>query len=211
MKENTNNMQSKMWDERYSNHEFAYGKLPNVFFEESIQNIKPGNILIPADGEGRNGVHAAKLGWKVTSIDLSLEGKNKALALAKENNVTINYLVNDLIQLDFEKGSFDAIGLIYAHFSAENKSLLHKKLDKYLKPGGLIIFEAFSKTHLQFNQLNPKVRGPKDIDTLFSIQEIAADFLNYEFIVLTENEVDLAEGKFHIGKGSVIRFIGRKK
>ena len=211
MKENSNNMQSKMWDERYSNQEFAYGKLPNVFFEESIQKLKPGKILMPADGEGRNGVYAAKLGWNVTAIDLSLEGKQKALALAKENNVTINYLVNDLIQLDFEKESFDAIGLIYAHFSAENKSLLHKKLDKYLKPGGLIIFEAFSKAHLQFNQLNPKVGGPKDIDTLFSIQEIAADFSNYEFIVLAENEVDLAEGKYHIGKGSVIRFIGRKK
>ena len=31
--------------------------------------------LLPADGEGRNGVSAGKQGWRVTSFDLSKEGK----------------------------------------------------------------------------------------------------------------------------------------
>lgn len=200
-----------MWDDRYKEQEYVYGKGPNMFFKEWLQKIEHGSILMPADGKGRNGVFAAQLGWQVTSFDLSVEGKSKALELAKENQVTINYIVGDLEQLKFETASFDAIGLVYAHFGAEKKSISHKKLNEYLKPGGIIIFEAFSKKHLHFNELNSKVGGPKDIDMLFSIAEIEADFENFDISILEEKEILLDEGKYHIGKGSVIRFVGRKK
>jgi 2-polyprenyl-3-methyl-5-hydroxy-6-metoxy-1,4-benzoquinol methylase len=200
-----------MWEDRYKETEFAYGKEPNVFFKEWIQKIEPKSILMPADGEGRNGVFAAQLGWEVTSFDLSQEGKSKALEFAKEMDVSLDYIVGDLEQLEFEKESFDAIGLVYAHFSAPKKSILHKKLNEYLKPGGIIIFEAFSKKHKELNELNPKVGGPKDINMLFSLAEIKADFENYDIAVLEEKEIILDEGKYHIGKGSVIRFVGIKK
>ncbi|HEV8081946.1 MAG TPA: methyltransferase domain-containing protein [Chitinophagaceae bacterium] len=203
-------MDQKKWDERYKEHEFAYGKGPNMFFKEWLQKFEPGSILMPADGEGRNGVFAAQLGWEVTSFDLSVEGKSKALELAKENHVTIDYIVGNLEQLKFEKESFDAIGLIYAHFAADKKSLFHKKLNQYLKPGGIIILEAFSKKHLHLNNLDPKVGGPKDIDMLFSTAEISADFENYDLSIIEEREIFLDEGKYHLGKGSVVRFVGRK-
>lgn len=199
------------WDERYKGNEFAYGKEPNLFFKDWLPKFTPGSILMPADGEGRNGVFAAKTGWKVTSFDLSEEGQSKALQLAKENGVALEYMVGDLAQLRFEKGSFDAIGLVYAHISAEKKQLFHQQLNDYLKAGGIIIFEAFSKNHLHFKQLNPQVGGPGDIDELYSKEEILADFPDYEILLLTEEEIFLNEGKYHIGQGSVIRFAGRKK
>ncbi|AWV97102.1 class I SAM-dependent methyltransferase [Arcticibacterium luteifluviistationis] len=198
------------WDARYSEGDFAYGKEPNVFFKEWLPKFEAGTILMPADGEGRNGVFAAMEGWKVTSLDLSEEGKTKALKLAKEQGVDLNYLVGDLEALNFDKASFDAIGLIYAHFGADKKSALHKKLDQYLKVGGHVIFEAFSKKHLDFRKQNPKVGGPNNIDTLFSKEEISSDFKNYEVLLLEEREIELNEGNYHIGKGSVIRFVGRK-
>lgn len=198
------------WDDRYKDQEFAYGKDPNMFFKEWIQKFEPGSILMPADGEGRNGVFAAGLGWNVTSFDLSMEGQSKALQLAKENHTSLKYMVADFEQLEFEKESFDAIGLVYAHFPAEKKSLFHKKLSYYLKPGGIIIFEAFSKKHLHFKNLNPKVGGPDDIHMLFTTAEITTDFENYEALMLQEEEIHLNEGKYHIGNGSVIRFVGRK-
>ena len=200
-----------MWNERYMDNDFVYGKEPNLFFKEWLKKFEPGSILMPADGEGRNGVYAAQLGWNVTSSDLSEEGKSKTLELAKEKQVTLDYIVGDLEELEFDKESFDAIGLIYAHFATEKKSLLHKKLNDYLKPGGLIIFEAFSKLHLLYNGLDPKVGGPKNIDMLFSTAEIAADFENYDVLLLEEKEINLEEGKYHIGRGSVVRFVGRKK
>jgi len=202
-------MQQK-WDERYKESDFAYGKEPNLFFKEWLPTFNPGTILMPADGEGRNGVFAARLGWEVTSFDFSIEARSKALQLAKENDVVLNYIAGDLDELSFEKASFDAIGLIYAHFAAEKKSIFHRKLNEYLKPGGIIILEAFSKKHLYFNGLDPKVGGPKQLDELYSEAEIIADFSNYEILMLAEEEIFLNEGKYHIGKGAVIRFVGRK-
>ncbi|WP_430730127.1 class I SAM-dependent methyltransferase [Tenacibaculum sp. SDUM215027] len=198
------------WDERYQNLDFAYGKEPNLFFKEELQKLKKGTILLPADGEGRNGVYASKLGWDVTATDLSSEGKSKAQKLANESGVTLKYVVGDIQNLEFTKESFDAIALVYAHFSAWKISIIHQKLTTLLKPGGYIIFEAFSKNHLDYQKDNQKIGGPKDIDMLFSIEQIQQDFSGLEIQVLEEKEVFLNEGACHNGKGSVIRFIGKK-
>lgn len=205
-----NDTWTSRWNDRYSNDEFAYGEEPNNYLKEQLANQNAGTILFPAEGEGRNAVYASKMGWKVTAFDISNEGKNKALKLAEKNNVSIDYKVGELETLDFESEQFDAIALIYAHFPASIKSKIHQTLDQYLKKEGIIIFEAFSKKHIDYVTANEKVGGPKDIESLFSIDEIKADFPNYEIIELAEKEIELNEGFFHNGKGSVIRFVGRK-
>jgi len=198
------------WNERYSTNEFAYGEQPNNYLKEQLEKLTVGTILFAAEGEGRNAVFAAKLGWTVSAFDISIEGKNKALRLAETNNVTIDYQVGELQTLNFNPEQFDAIALIYAHFPADIKSLYHNSLNKYLRKGGLIIFEAFSKKHIDYIAKNEKVGGPKDIASLFSIDEIKSDFDNYEIIELEEKVIELKEGLFHNGEGSVIRFVGRK-
>lgn len=199
------------WNDRYSAEEFAYGEAPNNYLKEQLKKVPVGTILFPAEGEGRNAVFAAKLGWAVSAFDISIEGKNKALQLARTNNVNIDYQVGELHTLNYHAEQFDAVALIYAHFPADIKSEIHKTLDAYLRKGGLVIFEAFSKTHLDYIAKNEKVGGPKDIESLFSIDEIKSDFANYEIIELAEKEIELNEGLFHNGIGSVIRFVGRKK
>ena len=199
------------WNERYSKDQFAYGEQPNNYLKEQLEKLNPGTILFPAEGEGRNAVFAGKLGWTVSAFDISVEGKNKALRLATANKVMIDYQVGELQTLNYKPGQFDAIALIYAHFPADIKSLYHRTLHKYLRKGGLVIFEAFSKRHLDYISKNEKVGGPKELAMLFSIDEIMSDFANYEIIELQEIEIELSEGLFHNGKGSVIRFVGRKK
>lgn len=198
------------WDERYGETEYAYGKDPNVFFKRCLASLIPGHILMPADGEGRNGVYAAEKGWQVTSTDLSQEGKFKTLELAKERRVTVEYLVGDLEKMDFPYDSFDAIGLIYAHFAAAKKAKLHKQLGQWVKPGGMIIFEAFSKNHLPLVLENPEIGGPKDEGMLFSIEELKEQFSGFRQLYLQEETIEFSEGKYHVGKGKVIRFIGIK-
>ncbi|MCI3935774.1 class I SAM-dependent methyltransferase [Chryseobacterium aahli] len=207
----TNNKWLDRWDERYSNDEFAYGTQPNNYLKDQLQKLETGSILFPAEGEGRNAVFAAQLGWNVSAFDISTEGKNKALLLAENNNVKIDYQVGELQNLNFKKEQFDVIALIYAHFPADIKSSLHTMLDQYLRKDGFIIFEAFSKKHLEFVLKNEKVGGPKDIESLFSIDEIKSDFPDYDIIELVETEIELSEGIFHNGTASVIRFLGKKK
>lgn len=206
-----NNTWTDRWNDRYSSEEFAYGTAPNNYLKEQLEKLKTGSILFPAEGEGRNAIFAAQLGWKVSAFDISAEGKNKALKLAEANDVTIDYLVGELETLNYQEEQFDAIALIYAHFPAAIKSSIHKTLETYLRKGGVIIFEAFSKKHLEYLAINDKVGGPKDIESLFSIEEIQSDFPDYEIIQLEEKEIELNEGLFHNGKGSVIRFVGKKK
>lgn len=210
-KKSLNDIWTARWNDRFSKDEFAYGEEPNNYLKEQLTKLIPGTILFPAEGEGRNAVYAAKLGWTVSAFDISREGKNKAAKLAEKNNVTIDYRVGELQALDFKTGQFDAVALIYAHFPAEIKSQYHKLFDKYLKNNGIIIFESFSKKHIDYVTANEKVGGPKDIESLFSIDEIKSDFPDYEIIELAEKEIELNEGLYHNGTGSVIRFTGRKK
>ena len=132
------------------------------------------------------------------------------MQLASRKQVSLDYIVGDFAEIEFEENSFDAIGLIYAHFPAEKKAEFHQKLHTYLKPGGVVIFEAFSKNHLPYKQANPRVGGPGNMDVAFSIEEIQAYFPNYSPLLLEEAVVELNEGKYHVGQGSVIRFVGRK-
>lgn len=204
-------MDKQFWDARYSDPAYAYGTEPNLFFAGQLQRLRPGAILMPADGEGRNGVFAATLGWQVTACDLSSAGRDKALVLAATQQVDLNYIVGDLSTLQFEANASDAIGLIYAHFPADQKSRLHRQLDRYLKPGGVIIFEAFSKAHLELRQVNPEVGGPTELAMLFSAAELQADFPNYTIQLLEEIETTLLEGQYHRGKSAIVRFVGIKQ
>lgn len=200
----------QIWDERYGKPEYAYGENPNEFFKAQLDGLKPGSILLPAEGEGRNAVFAALSGWTVFAFDQSKEGKKKAELLASKMGVSIDYQVGEFSNLHFEENIFDALGLIYAHFPASLKSKYHQDLGRYLKKGGFVIFEAFSKNHLSCVTQNPKVGGPKDVDMLFSTDEIKQDFAGFDILLLEEKEIELHEGIYHNGLGSVIRFVGRK-
>jgi 2-polyprenyl-3-methyl-5-hydroxy-6-metoxy-1,4-benzoquinol methylase len=136
---------TKVWDDRFGKVEFAYGTEPNNFLKTQIALLEPGKILFAAEGEGRNAVFAATIGWNVHAFDISQEGKKKALKLAESNRVNIDYRIGQLPEIEYTSNQFDVIALIYAHFPAAIKSNYHQQLDKLLKPGGTIIFEAFSK------------------------------------------------------------------
>ncbi len=201
----------KMWNTRYKEQEFAYGKEPNQFFKQQLDLHLPNQtMLFPAEGEGRNAVYAATKGHQVYAFDISIEGKNKALGLAKENNTKIDYQVGQLQELNYTNESFDIIVLIYAHLPMTIKEDFYNRLIKLLKPNGHIILEGFSKKHLAYSTKNPEVGGPKNIDMLFSKETITKDFSTLKTIFFEETDTVLKEGKFHNGKSAVVRYIGKK-
>lgn len=196
---------TNIWNERYSSEEYIYGIEPNIFFSEKLIQLKPGKILLPAEGEGRNAVFAAKKGWQVTAFDNSIEGQKKAFQLAEKEDVSITYLIDsyDSANLPFEY--FDCIALIYTHMPPEKRTVYHQKLASFLKPGGFLILEGFSKNQLQYNS-----GGPKDYGMLFSVEELKSDFSDFNIIQIEETEIELKEGTFHDGKASVIRLFATR-
>lgn len=201
----------EFWNERYSAVEYAYGIAPNEFFATILAGLKPGKILFPAEGEGRNAVYAAKAGWEVSAFDLSEEGKKKADLLAASKGISLDYQVGSLSEMSYPLVSFDALVLIFAHFPASVREIFHRKLYTFLKPGGILILEGFSKDHLKFNSINPLSGGPKDPTMLFSDKELRSDFQEMEILSLEEKEVELKEGMYHSGKSAVIRIVARKE
>lgn len=80
-----------------------------------------------------------------------------------------------------------------------------------LKNGELIIFKAFAKKHISNQKENLQAGDPRDIDMLFSEQELRYIFKDMEFLSLKEEDVLLNEGEGHNGKASVINFVARKR
>lgn len=196
---------NNFWDERYSTEEFIYGKEPNEFFKENLEKLKPGRLLLPGEGEGRNAVFAARLGWLVDATDQSIVAKSKAEKLANEYGVKINYSVCDIKDYIFKENYYDSAALIFFHKPAELRSSIHKKIINSLKPDGTLIFEMFNK-----EQLGRDSGGPQNYDMLYSIEDIERDFSSLRIVLLENKIIMLTEGPKHSGEASVIRYIGIK-
>jgi 2-polyprenyl-3-methyl-5-hydroxy-6-metoxy-1,4-benzoquinol methylase len=198
-------MDSTFWNNRYQASEFAYGTTPNEFVKEQLAQIPNGKLLFCCEGEGRNAVFAACQGHEVVAFDISSEGQSKALNLAKAFNTQIHFDIADASLINYPDQSFDAIFLIYAHLPEAIRTKLHHKTISWLKPNGSIFLEAF-----QPDQLGKASGGPKQIEMLYSIEQLSQDFDGINTLHNQYHKTTLNEGLFHIGEADIIRFIGKK-
>lgn len=197
-------MDTVFWDNRYREHKTAYGWEPNVFFKAFIDAHKPGSILLPAEGEGRNAIYAASKGWQVDAFDLSGVAREKALSRAAAKGVVINYSLQRIEEFRARK-LYDVVGLIFIHLPAVVRRKFHHEVHKSLKPGGYVVFQAFAEEQLQRN-----TGGPKDPALLYEASSICDDFQFLHMITCCQREIELHEGPYHQGKGEVLQLIGQK-
>ncbi len=193
----------EIWNQRYAQELFVYGTEPNEFFKTQLSLLPAGKILLPAEGEGRNAAYAASKGWNVIAFDSSMSGKEKAEKLMKQKNVQFEYLIESFEEFEYQESSFDVIALIYAH--TFNRKDNHQNILHYLKPGGTLLLEGFSKKQIFYNS-----GGPRKKEMLFSKEELKSDFSDCKLLDIDELETELQEGPMHIGKASIIRAIMKK-
>ena len=198
-------MSKEMWNQRYAETEYVYGTSPNEFFKQELDKLAPGKILLPAEGEGRNAIYAAEKGWIVSAFDQSDEGRKKALRLAADRDVTIEYQIREVETIEYPVDHFDAIALVFFHTPALNRRHVHRDLLRFLKPGGKVILIGFSKEQLQFSS-----GGPREESMLFSQEELKEDFSNLHLCLMELCEKEVEEGDFHRGKASVIQLVAVK-
>lgn len=200
-------MNAGFWNERYSQPTFLYGEQPNEFLRETTPVLKPGSrVLSLGEGEGRNAVWLAKNGHRVTAIDQSEVGRDKALQLATSHQTTIDYLLQPVESGDWIAGFWDAIVNIFCHLPSANRHRVYAGIHQSLKPGGYFISEQFSPEQLSYQS-----GGPKDADMLVTPDEIEQVFrTGYEIIRLEGCVIQLDEGH-HAGAGSVTRVVVRKQ
>lgn len=193
------------WNQRFSGDDYAYGIEPNKYFKQHIDSMKPGALLLPGEGEGRNAVYAAKQGWNVTAVDFSVAAQVKANKLAVEHHVEINYILKSLDEAQLEEESFDAAAVIYLQLEQDKIGRLFDKVFQSLKPGGTIIFECFSE-----KQLGKASGGPKTLTRLYSIPQVRSLLEPANISYLQEEEVSLKEGAYRSGRAMVIRALAKK-
>ncbi|WP_339734399.1 class I SAM-dependent methyltransferase [uncultured Sunxiuqinia sp.] len=196
---------SEFWNERFAAEEYAYGTEPNMFFRQELNKLIAGTILLPGEGEGRNAVFAAQNKWQVTAFDTSTEGKKKAEQLATARQVKIEYQLDSYDTIRLEPEAFDCVALIFTHMPLPQRQGFIQRLKAALKAGGTVILEGFSKSQIHNNS-----GGPRDIDLLFSKEELQADFAGFANVNISEADVELDEGPFHKGKAHVIRLVAVK-
>ncbi len=197
---------STFWDSRYNTEQFIYGKAPNMFFSSELNKLSPGNLLLPGEGEGRNAVYAATQGWVVDAFDQSNVGSEKAKKFAGELGVKINYQVCGAEEFQPEEAHYDVVALTFFHADTITRKMVHAKVIRALKTGGLLILEAFHT-----DQLGMKTGGPQSEELLFNAGKLRDDFSPLELLHLEELTVELDEGPYHQGEAHVIRFLGKKE
>jgi len=194
------------WNARYAEPGFAYGTEPNAFLVSQKQYLKSGmKALAVADGEGRNGVWLAQQGLDVLSVDASEVGLRKAQELAADRGVAIRTEKVDLVSWQWPVQKFDIVAAIYIHFPPDVRARLHRCMFEALKPGGVLILEAFTPA-----QLNYKSGGPPVLEMLYTADMLRIDYAGCEILLLEETVAELVEGKYHRGPGAVVRLVLRR-
>lgn len=193
-----------MWNERYSRPGFLYGTEPNEFLLSEAHRIPPGRVLSLGEGEGRNAVYLAELGYDVLAIDSSAVGLEKARWLAGERGVRIQTLVADLADLEIERRAWDGIVSIFCHLPPSVRRLVHRQVVRGLRPGGVLILEAYTP-----NQLAYGTGGPPTTELLVSLADLREELAGLEMLVGREIERDVMEGTHHTGRGHVVQVVAR--
>ncbi len=164
---------AEFWDERYRGEDFSFGTEPKAFLASQAHRLKPGmRVLVPGDGEGRNGVWLAQQGLAADTVDVSPIGVAKAQALAKARGVQINAQIADLLDWDWPAWRYDIVAALYIHFFDPHRPRMHRTMLDALKPGGIVIFEAFRAEQLEFQKTH-RSGGPRTGDMLCSKAKVA--------------------------------------
>lgn len=202
---------TNFWDERFAGPIYKYGTEPNAFLREQAAKLPAAaRVLVPGDGEGRNGVWLAEQGHAVLAVDYSEVGLAKARALAAERGTDtaarLTTLWADLADWAPPAASFDVVVLIFCHLPSALRRRVHPRLAAALKPGGRLILEAFHP-----DQLGRNSGGPKDLNMLYSLADLRTDFAaDFDEQMGWEGEVTLDEGPGHQGVGNVTRFVAER-
>ena len=192
-----------MWDQRYASKDYLYGTEPNGFLQDNVSLLPKKKVLCLADGEGRNSVYLAGLGYDVTAVDSSKVGLKKAQQLAKTKGVAITTVHADIADYDLGTEQWHGIVSIFCHLPPQLRLELHSKIYPALIIGGVLILEAYTPQQLEF-----KTGGPPVAALTMQSEQLIIELSPLRLNLNQEIIRDVFEGSGHTGKGAVVQVIG---
>ena len=194
------------WDERYAEPGYAYGTEPNDFLREVAGRIPPGPVLCLGEGEGRNAVFLAGLGFAVTALDASRVGLAKAEALARARGVRVATVHADVAELVIAPAAWSGIVALWLHLPPAVRAPLHRACVTGLAPGGAFVLEAYTP-----RQLALATGGPREEERLMTLAALREELAGLDLEIGREREREIREGRYHAGRGAVVQVLGRRR
>lgn len=196
-----------MWDQRYDTAEYVFGTEPAAFLTSHAGVIVPGaRTLVVADGEGRNSVYLAGQGLRVTAMDVSEVGVEKARRLADERGAELELLVADVTAWDWVPEAYDAVVAVFIQFlDPRQRAVVFTGMQRTLRPGGVLLLHGYRPEQIQHG-----TGGPSNPAHLYDEALLSEAFAGMEIEVLREYDATLQEGAGHAGLSAVIDLVARK-
>jgi len=163
-------MEREQWDERYRADELVWKAEPNRFLVEEVAGLAPARALDLACGEGRNALWLAERGWRVTAVDFSAVGLEKARRLASERGLELLLVEADVVEWEPPVASFDLVIVMYLHLPAGARRRVLHRAASALAPGATLLVVGHDSTNLAEG-----VGGPQDPAVLFGPEDIVGD------------------------------------
>ncbi|MDZ5451467.1 class I SAM-dependent methyltransferase [Labrys sp. ZIDIC5] len=162
--------------------------------------------LAVADGEGRNGVWLAERGLDVVSIDASTVGLAKARELALRRGVSLQTVLADLAEWEWEPEAYDLVVAIFVQFAPpELRRIMFEGFHTCLRPRGLLIMLGY-----RVEQLGYGTGGPPHADHLYTQDLLIRSFGHWEIRHLEEHDSVIEEGAAHSGMSALIDLVAEK-
>jgi SAM-dependent methyltransferase len=140
-------LEAERWNRILTAEKPAFNTDPNAFLVEMVKGRTPGAALDVGMGQGRNAVFLAEQGWSVTGFDPAGQAVALANATAKQRGVALTTFVLGSEEFDFGESRWDLILLSYVGVRD-----VADRVVRSLKPGGIVVVEAF---HRDVTRRNP--------------------------------------------------------
>lgn len=160
-------MDARAWDERYAASELVWSAGPNQFVAEHTAGLAPGTAVDLAAGEGRNALHLARQGWRVTAVDFSPVGLDKGRAVA--GDLPVEWVCADATAW-VAPSPVDLVVVAYLQLPAPARRAAVGNAFASLRVGGTLLWVAHDSTNL-----TEGTGGPQDPDVLMTAADVLAD------------------------------------
>lgn len=195
------------WNARFGGEEYAFGTAPNAFLAAERARLKPGwKALVPADGEGRNGVWLARQGLEVTTVDFSPVGIAKAKQLAARCGVTIQTIEADLNDWDWPREAYDLLVAVFIQiFAPAERAVAFARMKRALKPGGLLLLQGYRPEQVGYG-----TGGPPRADNMYTEDMLRKAFGDFSILSFRAHDAVIHEGKGHDGLSALIDLVAER-
>jgi SAM-dependent methyltransferase len=189
------NKGSQYWDDRFATPSYAYGEAPNDFLVWAAPQVRKGKAISLSEGEGRNAVYLATLGFEVTAVDFSRVGLDKALALADKHRVKIECIQMDLYDLNLAPNAWDLVVSIFSQPDSPIRQRLNQQVASCLKPGGALIHES------------KVAEGASAADKYPGVAILQTEIAPLHISFAHEGARELSEGTYHVGSHTTAQIL----